>query len=104
MGALRGDVTAGIADLSEEDLRKELDRRMRKANPGHSANNCRIPAGEARVALDDAAAFLRRLGKQALAFKMDEIAEDWVGVEEKMRIKSKAPVVILPGTQKHTSD
>lgn len=91
-----------LRDVSEEELRKELDSRMRKDGRGGWGTHFGIPAGEARAALDEAATYFRKIGKHALAFKMDEIAEDYVGAPERHQVKAQTPIATLPALTRAT--
>jgi hypothetical protein len=88
------DIEDVIDHLSDEDLRKELAKRMaRKADYRHSMGDYSIPIGEAKAALEEVSLYFRRIGKIDLAFKMDEISEDYVGIVAKPRIKYKGSLV-----------
>lgn len=72
-----------LADLTTSDLQEELKSRAEKgkAQKHHSSNfqaDYRIPAPVARETLDEVAHILRKANRFDLAFKCDEIREDFI--------------------------
>ena len=67
-----------LEDLSDSELRSELARRAARSGKSGCSADYRIPEGAARQALDDASQVLRKLGRVDLAFKLDEIREDYL--------------------------
>ncbi|OJW21218.1 MAG: hypothetical protein BGO49_24710 [Planctomycetales bacterium 71-10] len=68
-----------LDDLADDELRKELQRRAaKKTGTSASAADYRIPAEVARSTLDEAANLLRKMERIDLAFKLDEINEDYI--------------------------
>ena len=73
------DVEDVLPDASEAELLTELvSRRKKKGDHGSHLADYRIPALTARQALDDASRVLRKQGRTDLAFKLDEIREDYL--------------------------
>jgi hypothetical protein len=67
-----------LEDISESDLRAELARRALRKGGSVNHADYQIPVPVARQALDDASQLLRKLGRVDLAFKLDEIREDYL--------------------------
>ena len=65
-----------LEDCSTEDLKAELLRRRLRVDTNPAAT-C-IPVPTAREALDNASRVLRKQGRTDLAFKLDEIREDYL--------------------------
>lgn len=63
-------------ELSDDELRSELNRRAKKR--GSPAFEPSIPKPVAASALDDAAMVLRKCGRVDLAYKLDETRVDYL--------------------------
>jgi hypothetical protein len=75
------DVEDVLDDLSDEDLRRELVRRaQRKGSQSNHSADYAIPNKVARYTLEEASDILRKQGRYDLAFKLEEIREDFVGI------------------------
>jgi TorA maturation chaperone TorD len=74
------DASDVIEDISTSDLEQEL--RSRRGNKGerspHSADYA-ISQKAARYTLEEAADIFRKMGRNDLAFKLEEIRTDFVG-------------------------
>lgn len=72
-----------LSDFSDDDLRAELatrrDRNALRGRAGLSEADYSIPKIAARETLNEAADEFRKAGKVSLAFKLEEIREDFVG-------------------------
>ena len=66
-----------LCELSDSDLRKELINRARKPSAYWGIDDYQISPVAAREALAEASDRLRKLDHYALAFKLDEIREDY---------------------------
>ena len=74
------DASEVLDDLSDRELEEELIRRRRKnGQPGNSSADYAIPQKAARYTLEEAADIFRRMGRNDLAFKLEEIRTDFVG-------------------------
>ena len=67
-----------IGDLTDEQLREELGRRARNKGGSRHAADYAIPIGAARYALNEASDVLRKQGRNDLAYKLEEVREDYV--------------------------
>jgi len=67
-----------LEDLSEQDLRDELARRANKKGRQYHSANFMIPQPVAIYTLNEAADILRKQGRNDLAFKLEEVREDYV--------------------------
>ncbi len=68
-----------LGDLTDEQLRDELNRRAaRKQGGGGYSADYTIPRGAARHALNESSDMLRKQGRNDLAFKLEEVREDYV--------------------------
>ena len=66
--------------LSDRELEEELLRRRRKIGlPGSHPADYAIPQKAARSTLEEAADIFRKMGRNDLAFKLEEIRTDFVG-------------------------
>ena len=73
------DAQEALSQCSVEELKAGLTRRSRKERLStRDPADYRIPSSAAREALDDASRALRRQGRTDLAFKLDEIREDYL--------------------------
>lgn len=69
-----------LDDLTDDDLREELaSRASSKVRGSGYAADYRIPAKAAQTTVDEAAQIFRKMGRNDLAFKLDEIKVDFLG-------------------------
>lgn len=68
-----------LKDISDEDLKSEINSRQSKSDKGIGAGpNWSIPQRVAKYTLEEAADIFRKQGRYDLAFKLEEIRTDFV--------------------------
>jgi len=77
MASVDFDVSDYLDELSEKELKQELDKRKRRRRELID-DSAFIKLPDAKIAITEAADFCRTQGRIDLGFKLDEIKNDWL--------------------------